>query len=267
MTNTEMTTSVAYSDLVKGEYYFFGQPLFEHLIWEKDLVEIIALSTGKNTLTEEEKKFLNALAMITAPPDPRIWPLKAARILASYGCFFAGLATANLCLGEARIGFHVLGEAAQLLKEVNCVAQHTSDNQVEEKIYKLIKTKKHLAGFGVPLRETDERIDALRLAAEQLGKRNRLTYWRTFELLWHILGKTKGLSPNIALPTSAALLDLGFQVKDIPVFCTTTAQYVFAAHAHEGAQKASPLLQRFPDTLIQYEGKELQQSPRSRNAD
>jgi hypothetical protein len=119
-----------------------------------------------------------------------------------------------------------------------------------------------MAGYGVPLRPRDERLDGLR---EQIGKmeRDRLPFWTLQETLSAAMMHRWKVAPNAAIGVAAVLLDLGYAPRQASAVTTFLNQNVFAANAFEAAQQCEPLMQKLPDECVAYVGPAPRASPRA----
>jgi len=224
----------------------------------------MALALGGRLLTESEAWALNVLAAVSTVADPRIWPLKLARVVASYGGYLPGLAAAQLPLEGDRIGPPIVVHAAALLRDLRlAVGDRLEDQQACAAAARdLLASRRRLVGFGIPLRPTDERYAAL---CETLRGtyRVQLPHWRVQEVLTRVVVAERGLQPNLAIGAAALLLDVGLDPMQTSAMFNALMMHVFMANAFEGARDARPVLQKLPASSIRYVGAPPRRSPRS----
>ena len=133
---------------------------------------------------------------------------------------------------------------------------------VAQAVGDLVRSGGRILGFGVPLRPSDERMDALRAYATRSGL-DRGAHWRLQEALAGHLEKERGVQRNICLGLAAVLLDLGYPAHQTSALAHFLSQNVFVANAFEAAQQRSPEMQKLGDEHVDYVGPARRQSPRA----
>jgi hypothetical protein len=258
-----MHTNVAIH--LRGDNLYFGHSTAHGLLGTETVTGLLAMAaTGRRPLPEE-RIMLDAIAVAGCSADPRIWPLKLTRLVSSYGGTLAGLSAGQLALEGKQIGPWVIGHAAG---ELVTLRERIGDRfevaaAVEEAAREHAAKRPRISGYGVPVRERDERLEALRGAVLKLG-RQTLPYWSLQEALSTAVMRQWGAHPNVAIGIAAVLLDLGYTPLQASAVTTFVNQNVFAANAFEAAQQREPLMQKLPDECVSYVGPPLRASPRSR---
>jgi citrate synthase len=247
-----------------GENLFFGYRTLADLVGEETLTGLVSIAVKGRRPTEAERRTLDAIAVISTSADPHIWPLKMLRLVSSYGSVLAGYCACQVAVEGERIGYWIAGGAAAVLAELRGAIGDRMEEPaaVAAAITEHLRSGRRVIGFGVPLRKTDERMDALKVyvAAEGLG---RGAHWRLQEALADHLGRERGIAPNIGLGIGAVLLDLGYTPRQVSALAHFLAQPVFAAHAVEAAQQQAPEMQKLADEHVDYVGAAPRESPRA----
>ncbi len=245
-----LVTRVAHAG--HGAHRFFGHDVFGDLLGRETVTGLLALSVTGRRLSHEEKELLDCLSVVLSVADPRIWPLKITRLIGAYGRTSAAFCSAQICVDSDVIGmWSGAQQAAQTLLDLQ--AALTAPESSEDELAAFLATKKRLIGYGVPFRARDERLDALRECLEQRG-RTGMTFWRLQERLSEMVTRTRNIGPNIVIGTAAMLLDLGFDVRQVPAMGHLLLLPTFVANAVEGAAQAPAVLRCLPDDAIDYIG-------------
>jgi hypothetical protein len=215
---------------------------------------IIALGVTGRRLTESERGLLDDLGVVMTVADPRIWPLKLTRLVASYGDTLAGLAAGVLSIDEALIGNWTFRSVAALLRRLRRAVTAPGDlPSVEAACREQLGAERRILGFGVSSRPVDERVEMLRSRVAARG-RERLEYWTLFENVCEAVFRMKGLRPNIASAAAAVCLDLGFDERETAVIGAFIGLSDFLPNAAEGAVQMAPSLQSLDSTSVRYVG-------------
>lgn len=254
-----LPTHVAHAEW--GQNRYFGFPVPE-LVGEETLTGLIAMAVGVRRLAPVERAVLDDIAVGMVLADPRVWPLKMARLVASYGGGLAGMAAALLSLEHAQIGHFTAGEAARLLLALREEAGETTVAAMLEPVGRRLRAGERLTGFGVPFRPFDERLVLVRKRIAHHGRQD-LPHWRTMEAVIGAARQLRGLEPNVGLALGAACLDLGFPPEQISVLCVAICQTEFLSNAVEGSQQQAPVLRKLPDDRVEYVGTPARESPRA----
>lgn len=247
-----------------GDNLYFGHAALADLLGEETLSGLVAMGVSGRRPTEEQRSVLDAIAVIINSADPRIWPLKLTRLVSSYGGVLAGYCAGQLVTEGERIGCWVTGYAAAVLVELRAEVDDRLDlpGVVSQSVAELVRRRGRLPGFGVPLRPSDERMDALRSYAARKGL-DRGVHWQLQEALAGYLEKERATPPNICMGVAAVLLDLGYPASQTSALAHFLNQNVFVANAFEAAQQQAPEMQKLADEHIDYVGPARRQSPRA----
>lgn len=258
---TPLITRVAHAG--HGEHQYFGHRVLADLLGNETFTGLVALAVMKRRPTLEDKEILDGLSVSVTAADPRIWPLKVSRIVSSYGEMLAGFAAGQLAMMGTYISPRIIGDAADHLTRLRrALAGRDEDEQV---VRDHVAAHPRLAGYGVPLRERDERFEALRAFMVQ-RRRAGLSHWRAQEALSGWLVRERQLAPNIGIGLAAALLDLGCSPAQAGALSTLLIEHTFAANAFEAAEQREPAMQKLPDHCVRYVGPPARVSPRARAA-
>ena len=256
-------TSVA--QMGDKEHLFAGYEVFGELLGEESLTGLLALSMGLPRLNRGDLAMLQDLATVNALCDPRIWPVKVARLAASYGSALHGFCAGNLMHANTFIGAGPCQRGAELLIElmeaIGGPEGLEETKRVEDQI-EVIVARERWPGFGVPFRVTDERMDAFK---EHLSRseRSRRPYWRLLLLTEAYLLRTRKTGVNILGGLYAGMLDMSFSPSQCAWMLVMILQMNFSGPAYEGAQQKAAALQELPAAFIDYQGAPPRASPRS----
>lgn len=246
------------------EHRFYGHRVFDELLGRESFVGLTALSICGRRLSSECCAVLDDAAVALTLADPRIWPLKLTRLVASYGSPVAA-AAAGLCMLEgAQIGPWTTGEAARVLEELKeLLGDRMSDRQfMREMLQSYVQERNFLWGFGTPFRSEDERLVAFRRALAARG-RDTLPYFSLLEAVATVVRELRGWEVNIGAGFAAACLDMGIDPRDIPPLTTSLMQHTFFSNAVEESRQASAALRQLPNAFVTYRGPRPRKSPRA----
>lgn len=259
----EISTRVAAAGT--REHLFFGRPVFAEIAGEASLAALVYTGLTGRAISAEDAAVLDAIASAWTVADPRVWPMKVGRIVASYGNTLSGVAAATLAMNCTYIGpWKTIPGAAALLKEVaaEVPASDVHAAGLSKRLTDLLAERRYLPGFGVPFRPQDERLLPFRRCLERLG-RHELRYFALFERLAGWSRDGRGLEPNIAAAVAAALLDLDVKVEEMGALGTALVLHMVLANAHEGAEQQAGMLKELPGESLHYVGKAPRRSPRA----
>jgi hypothetical protein len=259
---TTLTTRVGASRF--GDNRYFGHAALGELLGPETATGLVAMAVTGRRPDALQRTMLDELAVIMTSADPRIWPLKLTRIVASYGGTLAGFAAGHLAMEGETIGPWIIGHAAAQLERLRGdVGGSLSDvGGLDAIVQRHVDATKRVVGYGVPLRTSDERMDAL-TARVAFHARDALPYWRLQLALSKAVRRTHGLAPNVGIGMAAMLLDLGYTPTEASGLTTFLNQNVFVANAVEGARQAAEDLRKLPDECVQYAGHPARESPRA----
>jgi hypothetical protein len=247
-----------------GENLFFGHRTLADLLGQETMTGIVSLAVKGRRPTEAERRALDAISVISTSADPHIWPLKLLRLVSSYGSVLAGYCACQLTVEGERIGYWISGYAAAVLVDLRGVVGDRLEDPaaVAEAISDHLRRAGRVTGFGVPLRKSDERMDALKTYVVREGL-DRGAHWRLQEALADHVRRERGIPPNVGLGIGAVLLDFGYTPHEISALAHFLAQGVFVANALEAARQQAPEMQKLADEPVEYVGPARRESPRA----
>jgi hypothetical protein len=249
---------------IQGDNLYFGHRSLGELLGHETMTGLMAMAVTGRRPSASEREVLDTIALVMNSADPRIWPLKATRLVASYGGTLAGFAAGQLALEGRQIGPWIIGHAAGELAALReAIGERFNDAaSVERAIVARVGRHPRVVGYGVPLRVCDERMEALRAQMAKL-QRDALPYWTLQEALSAEVMRLAGAAPNVGIGVAAVLLDLGYTPLQASAATTFVNQNVFAANAFEAAQQREPSMQRLPEDKVAYVGAPPRTSPRA----
>ena len=262
----EILTRVAYCGV--DEYRFCGHSVFGELIGESYL-GVAALSLLNRRLDPQEQQLLDLMSVILTAADPRIWPLKAGRLVAAYGSPESGLLAANLCLIGSKMGSHSIAIAAALLVDIRADIddEQVSSDELCDAALGVMRKYRRVPGFGVPGRRYDKRLLVLDEHIRRLKRHHRPYYETKSAVIRAARELSIRVPPNIALGAAAACLDMGFSPEDMEPLGMLFLLNAVLANAVESAREPSSEMKRLPASRVRYIGPPERQSPRKTLSD
>jgi len=248
---------------VFGDNRYFGYGTVSDLLGNETFTGLLATAVLGRRADDEMRAILDDISVIITAADPRVWPLKIARLVASYGGEISGYVGGQLCIEGHRIGPPITRYAAEmLLKLRERIADEEPDSALVSEVRGMVERGERFIGYGVPFREIDERMVALRaMVAER--RRADLPFWKLQEMLTPIVLAERGIGPNVGIGLAALCLDLGLAPREIGTLLTVLNANCFVANAVEGAAQASEILRKLPDETIDYVGAPPRKSPKA----
>jgi hypothetical protein len=247
------------------EHRYFGHKVFEELAGHESFMGLTALSVLGRRLSPECCAVLEDAANTLTMADPRIWPLKLTRVIASYGGTMAAAAAGLLVEEGAQIGPWACGRAAAVVTAMHAELDGRQDDAalVREVVARYLERHSFIWGFGTPFRPRDERLVAFRRCMSE-KQRHTLPHYRTMEAVAASVRVLRRAEPNIVWALAATCLDMGLAVDEIGPIATTLMQHMFFAAAVEGARQSPQILRELPEAYVSYTGREPRTSPRAR---
>lgn len=222
-----------------------GWDLFRDLL-PSPLSQLLVLGITGRRISADVAALVDDIILCVAVADPRIWPMKIARLASSYGSDVAGLAAPFFAMAEARLGPAPFGPAARGLVELaDRVGFEPTDEALRDALADAFESKRFPPGFGVPFRARDERSDGLESSLRRHGRWDG-PYVRLYRRIVEQVRAKKWPEPNITLISAAAFLDAGFAVHEIVPIMHVAAIPSFQANAVEESQLRSPALRCLP---------------------
>jgi hypothetical protein len=250
------------------EHAFRGHRVFADLLGHTSLSGMLVLALGERLPTEDDCAFLDELAVISTFADPRIWPLKAARLVGSYGRFAPGLVAGYLAVDDADVGPAVCAPIARALRQIHEKAGRDAADAmpaIEAWVHETLASSQRILGFGVPFRTPDERMVALEERLVARGRAGR-PHWVLLQRVATVVRRERGIEPNIASGLAAALLDMGFGPDVIGPLAMLLFEITFVANAMEAAVEPAPVMRELPIDRIEYVGRPARESLRAKAA-
>jgi hypothetical protein len=249
---------------VDGDNLYFGHRTIGELLGHETMTGLLAMAVTGRRPSGAERVVLDSIAVALCSADPRIWPLKLTRLVASYGGTLAGYGAAQLAMEGKTIGPWIIGHAAKELALLHeAVGDRAADADAVARIVRDFAAKRpRMAGYGVPFRELDERMVGLRGEVTRL-RRDLMPFWTLQEALSSAMRGAWQIAPNVGIGIAAVLLDLRFTPAQASAMATFLNQNVFAANAFEAAQQRAPLMQKLPDAQVDYVGPARRRSARA----
>ncbi len=246
------------------EHQYFGHEVFGELIGEETFTGLSALAVLGRRLSPECCALLDDTAVALTLADPRIWPLKLTRLVASYGGIIPAAAAGLMIQEGARIGPWTTLQAATLLGQFKDAIDGRWDDpeRVHAVVHAYLDEHSFVWGFGTPFRPRDERLVAL-VERVRFHERDTLPHWRTMQVVSEVVRDQRKTEPNVGLAVAALLLDMGLSDREIGPLTTTLMQHMFFANAVEGARQAPDFLRELPPEHLRYTGKAARKSPRA----
>jgi hypothetical protein len=264
MTLPELTQKTRSGHWGWDEHRYFGHAVFGELAGKQSFTGLLALSILGRRLSDEEVGVLDDMAGVLTLADPRIWPLKLTRVIASYGAAIPAISAGLLMEEGARIGPSTTVGAAEVLRDFHAaIGDRVEDTQhVRTVVAAYLSEHSFVWGFGTPYRSRDERLVAFHACMRRRG-RDRLPHYRSMDAVAEIVRDARTSEPNIGIALAAVLLDMGLSPKEIGALITALMQHMFFGHAVEEANAPNRTLAELPDEYVRYTGKKPRTSPRS----
>jgi hypothetical protein len=243
-----------------GDTEFCGYNVRRDLVGKSGYWNSISLALDGPRLSSDQEAVLDGLAVASLNADPRVWPLRLARLLASYGSVSIGVAGSIIAMEGGFVAGPAIGGAAQLLVELGNI---TERGALEAEVSRRLEAGHRLMGYGVPNRDRDERV----LALMPLVDKHNLAAGHFWQLAHSVeavaVTKKQSLKLNIGAASSAIYLDMGFHPEQIGMLATLMLLNNIVANAHEGATQAEPMLLELPREFVTYYGPASRLSPRA----
>lgn len=253
-------TRVARAD--DGDNSFRGYTVNAELAGRAGWATAFSLAIGGPRLADEDAAIMEDLAVCILAADPRIWPLKLVRLVASYGVTQPAFAAGHLILEGAVIGTEPTGKAAETLLEWGQVIGEDPGSAQLSAFLEEMLSRGRVSGFGVAFRPHDERVDGIK---QCLAARKRTTgrYWKLVVAIDELMGDKRKVRLNLAMASAAVMLDLGFTPIQIRAWMSAYLDISYYANAVEEAELQSESLRQLPLECIDYVGRGPRLSPRA----
>lgn len=245
---------------IHGGNEFFGFRVETDFTDEDAYWRAVLLSTGAGPESFVHLRIVRRLAGCNFVADPRIWPLKIARLVSAYGGVIPAVCAGNVFLENARVGPLAARGAAEFLREIVEFFDDRDPGLLTQELMRRRAKGDRFPGYGVPFRAYDERVVVVdRVVAEERCDGGR--HWRCSKAVEEFLAKEHRLPRNVVCASSAVLLDCGFSPPQIAMFFWYYGVPSFLANAVEGAEQQPEVLRCLPLSAVDYVGPSPRESP------
>jgi len=253
-------TRVAHA--IAGDNAFRGFSVNDELAGRDGWTSALSLALGGPRLDASTSAIIEDLAVCSLAADPRIWPLKMARLVASYGVTLPAMAVGHLALEGAIVGSEPTGAAAEILIEWSSKLGESPTRERLEAHVSEVMAQGRVPGFGVAFRGHDERVSAIKTC---IAKRGVVLgrHWGLVTALEDVMLTRTKVRSNLAMASAAVLLDLGYGPKQIRMWMSAFLDVCFYANVVEAAEQKSPELLEIARETIAYVGRAPRSSPRA----
>ena len=246
-----------------GDNLFRGRLVSRDIAGREGFWSMVSLGLGYRALGADEAGVLDDCAASLLVADPRIWPLKLCRLVASYGRPIAAMGAAQVWLDAGMLGPAPFATAAVFLQELMAEIGHEPKPELLAGALQARQAKRErLHGFGLPYRPSDERVPVLETCLRRRGLDGR-PFFALVTAAGDALVTQGGKPANIAGAVAAACLDLGFAPRQIALLAQVCLSLCFLANAVEAAEQMPEVLRRLPEGSVRYTGPALRPSPRA----
>ena len=221
----------------------------------------LLLAVGASPASFAHLSIVKRLAGCNLVADPRIWPLKIARLAASFGGALPGVCAGSVFLEDAMIGPLTARHAAEFLLDIS--THWTGEDSGEALARELGRRRllgRRFPGYGVAFRPLDERVGVIDRIVREEG-RDGGKYWRTSKLVESLLSDRRPLPRNAGCAAAAALLDCRLSPRQVGLITWSYVVPTYLANAVEGAEQEAPALQQLPASAVRYDGPPPRVSP------
>jgi hypothetical protein len=253
-----VATRIGWADF--GDYEHFGARLHRDLTGTTTLAQLVVFSACGVLPRGDDAAILDDIACAAHVPDPRVWPMKIGRLVATSTRRAIGGALAGLAaLAGDALGESTFAATTALVLEAREVRARAPDDATRA-LAALVASRETMPGFGVQQRAVDERVAALRACITRRGRAS-LPAWAAFEAL-AAAAAVAGSAPNIFSASAAALLDAGVPEEAVPTVTAELLAPQFFAHALDGMRTSESA--RLTSAQIRYVGSLPRESPRAK---
>ncbi len=238
-----------------------GFDVYRDLVGD-DFWSLFSVAIGSRRLTPDECAACDALSSM-AIGDPRIWPMKVARLISAYGHAFSGVATAFAILDRAPMGAWPVRGATRFFQEITSAGPPDSDaERMRSAMDARLGGGGRIEGFGVPARDQDERNSVLETAIAQIWTPPRRHWALYLEARAHAR-KRWGLEANLASCVAAIASDLGYDPPQASMFTTAFVYWGIAGNALAGTIESPERVREIPVEFVEWVGSPPRKSPRA----
>ena len=239
---------------VGDTYLFFGKAV--ESFRGQSHWSMLAQALGDGPISKSDSHFLDEIFVALLAPDPRIWPIKAGRMVASYGDPYAGLACANNLLALGVGGPSHTKQDAKLLLETKA-----NPNERVALVRRLAKEEN--TTFRVFYRNADERHMLLKAWTLDTELSTRPHYKLMLEIEDEVLSVAKQKSTSVTFSLAAVLLDMGISAENTGHFAVLGVTPQIFANTLEAAIRKEYEYRKLASKVIHYDGAKPRRSTRS----
>jgi hypothetical protein len=254
-------TNVAWA--VPGDNLFRGYSVKNELAGRDGYWSLLSLAVGGSRLSVADAAYVDDLASCMQAADPRIWPLKVAWLVGSYGTRSAAIAATEVYLEHALVSGFQCAKGAETWNVLDAVIAGGGEAGLARWIENAARDRLKVSGFGVPGRAGDERIEVLKGCVARHGREHGRRY-ESFLMVEKLVRDMPPVwQPNIALAYGACGLDLGLRPDEIGLFAHAALCVPIWANAVEAAKLAPASLRTLPADVVRYRGTAPRSSARA----
>ena len=241
-----------------GDNIFAEKSVNRELMIDPSFIRNVLVSSGCKEVCPDIIDLADAISTSSLAADPRIWPMKVIRLIASKTNAAIASSVMNICFSESVIGFN----AAYMCRAQSCKYIDLIENMQESDvgdIKSLIKNEGYYWGFGVVKREKDERVTCFkrwfdsRVNSWSERIRKRYTAYCVYEAM---IGDIKPLNCNIALYFSFVLDVAGVPLNSTSSVVSCLVSPCYIINALEGSNDNGLILEdNVPEEKYIYVGR------------
>jgi hypothetical protein len=247
------------------DYAIRDKQLYRDFRTDTSFWQLMVFAACGVELSVTNSELLDTLMVCSYVPEPRVWPIKLARLMAAHGHMSTGFGAAAQVVDSNILGIRIPKLAASLLLDLDRALSTQSETPAATVMEAFFESTPRIPGFGVPARSQDERVAAYRLSlAERPNSFGK--YLKLAEQAADFLKSSRGVESNIVVWIAATCLDIGCSVEDVDPLAMLLLVMPMLATAHEGAQQDSALMRELPADASRYVGRPPRESPRKRAA-
>lgn len=249
----EFRSSAGWAD--DEEAYLWRHPVYAELMGNESWVGLAYLSIVRKRLEPARARLLDVAACAMTQPDPRVPPLKLARMIAARGDAAIGLSTGAIACVGARIGPWAVGGCARFLWELS-----RQQGELSARLETHLE-RGPVPGFGIPFREEDVRVPHVRRWVDELEHGG--PFWKLQAELEALMEARGGPVPNVALPVAALFLDLGVPAANAALLALALMMPNFLANVVDASEEPHPAYLALPESKVRYVGVGPRRSPQA----
>jgi len=254
-----------------GDNVVRGASVRDRLLLEETRWSLLSRLIDGPELSRADAAMLDDMLVAIACPDPRIWPLKVAWTIGSYGDWWAAHGAVTAMLGECRMGPWACAAASDTVSVFRRLkGEHGEgfEDAVVEWARPRARRREVIWGFGVAggrARRVDERWAMVKTAMAHHGRLDS-PHFQVATQGATVLERRLGLVPNAALAVGSIGLDVGMSRSQIEVLMYQVLGPQIVGNAYEASRLAPASLRALPEDAVEYVGPARRESARAREA-